>query len=75
MPGPGQENLRDGYPRYGYWTASPINKSGTFGLGITEDGTNWKALPSPKMLRTCFYLGPFFGHVFTKNRFILGEFG
>jgi hypothetical protein len=50
VPGPGQENLRDGYPRYGYWTASPINNNGTFGFGITEDGYNWKALPSPQML-------------------------
>ena len=23
---------------------------GTFGLGITQDGFNWKALPAPKML-------------------------
>jgi len=49
VPGPGQENLRDGYPRYGYWTASP-STNGTFGFGITHDGFNWKSLPSPKML-------------------------
>ena len=49
VPGAGQENLRDGYPRYGYWTASPLNGNGTFGLGITSDGFNWKALPSPEM--------------------------
>ena len=42
------ENLRDGYPRYGFWTASPI--SGTMGFGVTEDGVNWKALPSPEMI-------------------------
>jgi len=50
VPGPGQENERDGYPRYGFWTASPINNSGTFGLGITHDGFSWEAMPSPKML-------------------------
>ena len=50
VPGPGQENERDGYPRYGYWTASPINNSGTFGLGITHDGFTWEAMPAPKML-------------------------
>ena len=50
VPGAGQENLRDGYPRYGYWTASPLNGNGTFGLGITSDGFNWRALPSPEML-------------------------
>ena len=53
VPGPGQENLRDGYPRYGYWTASPsVNGTvtGTFGLGKTSDGFTWEALPSPKML-------------------------
>ena len=51
VPGsPGQENLRDGYPCYGYWTASPLDGNGTFGLGITEDGFTWKALPSPQML-------------------------
>jgi hypothetical protein len=50
VPGPGQENLRDGYPRYGYWTASPLDGNGTFGFGITDDGFNWKALPSPQML-------------------------
>lgn len=44
------QNVRDGYPRYGYWTATPINNSGTFGFGITHDGYTWKALPSPKML-------------------------
>ena len=54
VPGKGMENLRDGYPRYGYWTASPLKSAnggqgGTFGLGITEDGINWKALPAPKM--------------------------
>ena len=50
-PGPGQQNLRDGYPRYGYWTASPselINQ--TFGFGITHDGLQWEALPSPPMI-------------------------
>jgi len=54
VPGKGTENPRDGYPRYGYWTASPLKsvnggQGGTFGLGITEDGVNWKALPAPKM--------------------------
>ena len=39
---------RDGYPRYGFWTASPLN--GTFGFGITHDGADWQALPSPTML-------------------------
>jgi len=42
------QNPRDGYPRYGYWTASPVN--GTMGFGITNDGYNWKALESPQML-------------------------
>ena len=50
VPGPGQENLRDGYPRYGYWTASPLAGNGTFGFGQTDDGFTWKALPSPQML-------------------------
>ena len=55
VAGKGMENVRDGYPRYGYWTASPLpssngGKGGTFGMGITEDGYNWKALPSPVML-------------------------
>ena len=51
VPGPGQENMRDGYPRYGYWTASPAaGTNGTFGFGITDDGTTWTALPSPIML-------------------------
>jgi len=30
------------------WTASPTN--GTFGMGITQDGLHWEALPSPQML-------------------------
>ena len=48
---PTQVNVRDGYPRYGYWTASPLPASnGTFGFGITHDGTTWTALPSPEML-------------------------
>jgi len=38
----------EGYPRYGFWTASP--KSGMMGFGITHDGINWQALPSPQML-------------------------
>lgn len=50
VPGAGQENLRDGYPRYGYWTATPLGGNGTFGFGITDDGSTWKALPSPAML-------------------------
>lgn len=49
------ENERDGYPRYGYWTASPLatsngGKGGTFGMGISQDGFNWKALAAPVML-------------------------
>ena len=48
VPGKGQENPRDGYPRYGFWTASP--KNGSWGAGITHDGVHWQALPSPKML-------------------------
>jgi len=39
---------RDGYPRYGFWTASP--KRGTMGFGITHDGVAWEALPSPTMV-------------------------
>jgi hypothetical protein len=46
-PGATQENARDGYPRYGYWTASPT--IGTFGFGVTEDGVSWTALESPRM--------------------------
>lgn len=48
-------SARDGYPRYGYWTASPLHCgcSGfcnqSMGFGITEDGWNWQALPSPLM--------------------------
>ena len=38
----------DGYPRYGFWTASP--KQGTMGFGITHDGVRWTALPSPTMV-------------------------
>eukprot|EP00947_MAST-08B_sp_MAST-8B-sp1_P000874 g874.t1 len=50
-PGHEDQHLRDGYPRYGYWTASPVDGSnGTFGFGITEDGFTWQALPSPQML-------------------------
>ena len=37
----------DGYPRYGFWTASPYNN--TMGFGITHDGVHWTALPSPEM--------------------------
>jgi hypothetical protein len=48
VPGEGQENPRDGYPRYGFWTASPV--VGTWGAGITHDGVHWQALPSPTML-------------------------
>jgi hypothetical protein len=48
VPGAGRENPRDGYPRYGFWTASPTN--GTWGAGITHDGVHWQALPSPTML-------------------------
>ena len=33
----GGNGLRDGYPRYGYWTATPIE--GTMGFGITHDGS------------------------------------
>jgi len=40
---------RDGYPRLGYWTASPIGGKGTFGFGITDDGYHWTALASPVM--------------------------
>ena len=49
-------SARDGYPRYGYWTASPVGCgcSGfckqSMGFGITEDGWDWKALPSPQMV-------------------------
>ena len=56
VPGAGSDlNARDGYPRYGYWTASPLKTTnggagGTFGLGITHDGFTWKAMPAPKML-------------------------
>ena len=48
-------SARDGYPRYGYWTASPLHCgcSGfcnqSMGFGMTEDGFNWKALSSPLM--------------------------
>ena len=48
-------SARDGYPRYGYWTASPLHCgcSGfcnqSMGFGRTEDGFNWEALPSPLM--------------------------
>ena len=59
---------RDGYPRYGFWSASPDNSgggggggdkaattassatNGSFGFGITHDGTDWQALPAPTML-------------------------
>jgi hypothetical protein len=43
----GGNGLRDGYPRYGFWTASP--KVGTMGFGITRNGWDWEALPSPEM--------------------------
>ena len=38
----------DGYPRYGFWTASP--KRGAMGFGTTHDGVRWEALPSPTMV-------------------------
>ena len=46
-PGATKENERDGYPRYGFWTASP--KGGTMGFGVTHDGWNWEALPTPEI--------------------------
>eukprot|EP00937_MAST-01D_sp_MAST-1D-sp2_P001659 g1659.t1 len=49
---PGEQGARrgdrDGYPRYGFWTATPEN--GTMGFGITRNGYDWQALPSPAML-------------------------
>ena len=47
---PGQSGIgrRDGFPRYGFWTATPT--VGTMGFGVTHDGVHWKALPSPTML-------------------------
>eukprot|EP00041_Stephanoeca_diplocostata_P018011 m.373713 g.373713 ORF g.373713 m.373713 type:complete len:644 (-) comp20889_c0_seq1:95-2026(-) len=45
---PTAASSRDGYPRYGFWTASPLN--GTMGFGITHNGWNWEALPSPEMI-------------------------
>ena len=29
---------RDGYPRIGFWTGSPLNGNGTFAIGVTDDG-------------------------------------
>lgn len=46
-PGATTPGSMDGYPRYGYWTASP--KDGMMGFGITHDGVRWEALPSPNM--------------------------
>ena len=41
----------DGYPRHGYWTASPQRRgAGCIGWGITDDGIRWTALPSPLMV-------------------------
>jgi hypothetical protein len=40
---------RDGYPRYGWWTASAVG-DGDMGFGTTEDGYTWSALPSPTMI-------------------------
>ena len=52
IPAPGARRpaagSMDGYPRYGFWTASP--KGGMMGFGITHDGVNWSALPSPEMV-------------------------
>ena len=57
VPQPGRNlSARDGYPRYGYWTASPLGCgcsgycSQSVGFGETTDGTNWRALPSPQMV-------------------------
>ena len=49
VPGNGEESARDGYPRYGFWTASP-NNGGFMGFGLTHDGIHWEALPSPQMI-------------------------
>ena len=48
-------SLRDGYPRLGYWTATPLGCgpyglcNQTMGFGRTNDGLTWEALPSPVM--------------------------
>jgi hypothetical protein len=39
---------RPGGGYYGYWTATPKDIPG-FGFGETEDGVQWRALPSPEM--------------------------
>ena len=45
---------RDGFPRYGYWTASPFVTTSRFaagfGFGETNDGLTWRALPSPRTI-------------------------
>eukprot|EP01045_Picozoa_sp_COSAG04_P039919 COSAG04_NODE_11419_length_710_cov_0.759411_1_plen_197_part_01 len=57
VPQPGRNlSARDGYPRYGYWTASPLGCgcsgycSQSVGFGVTSDGWKWRALPSPQMV-------------------------
>lgn len=44
------DSPRDGYPRYGWWTATAANSGGDMGFGRTEDGWTWEALPSPTMI-------------------------
>ena len=47
---------RDGYPRHGYWTATPLGCGPyglckrTMGFGVTHDGLKWEALQSPAMV-------------------------
>lgn len=41
----------DGYPRYGFWTATMwpnASGGGSFGFGVTDDGVHWSVRPSPR---------------------------
>ncbi|KAL1529474.1 hypothetical protein AB1Y20_000421 [Prymnesium parvum] len=48
VPRRGQESPRDGYPRYGFWTAT--SAAGSWGAGVTEDGVHWQALAPTRTL-------------------------
>jgi len=55
IPATPTASLRDGYPRFGYWTATPIGCgpyglcNNSMGFGRSDDGLTWEALPSPAM--------------------------
>ena len=55
IPATPSPSLRDGYPRLGYWTATPLGCgptglcNHTMGFGVTHDGLSWNAWPSPAM--------------------------